>query len=86
MSQAVNTGRPHLGHDVYHWPEVRSLLKRLGVEWEAPTTSIMIHIPEDGLVRITHEYIATDRFVKTTDDTTLHDEPHKATVQPEAVQ
>jgi len=52
----------YAGYDVFHWPEVKALMTRLGVEWENPTTGVTIHIPAEGFVRIDHTFMANDRL------------------------
>lgn len=46
--------------DVWQWPEWIAFAKRLGIAMELPTTGIMIHMPIQGVIKITHDYIGVD--------------------------
>ena len=45
---------------VWRWPEFQNFIKRLGFDMEAPTTGLVITIPLDGIVSITHEFRGLD--------------------------
>ena len=41
-----------MGYAVWHWPEFKALAKRLGIEYGAPITNLVIRIPVDGTVEV----------------------------------
>lgn len=44
-----------LGFALWGVPEFRALLRVLGVSWEAATINMTIHVPMDGVVRVTQQ-------------------------------
>ncbi len=48
------------GWAVWRRPETRALLDRLGHDWNAPTTRVVLDMPCDSLVKITHEFNGLD--------------------------
>ncbi len=55
--------QPVFGEEVYHWPEFVAFAKRLGIEWELPTTTLTITLPLGDLVRIAHDYQGRERHL-----------------------
>ncbi len=45
--------------DVWHWPELIALCKRLGIP-SVPHRTLIITIPMDGEVIVNHEYLGQD--------------------------
>lgn len=51
------------GYSAWRLPEFRAFMKAIGFDVEddkRPTTGMTIHIPVDGLVKITHEFFAQE--------------------------
>lgn len=46
--------------DVYHWPEFKALAARLGIDCSLQTTCITITLPVGGMVKVVHEYNASE--------------------------
>lgn len=44
--------------EVFHWPEFRALVEKLGFRWEGPHRDITIHLPLEGLASITANTLA----------------------------
>lgn len=60
LQERRGTAKAHDGYAVYHWPEFRAFMERLGVRWNLDTTRLSIHLNEGEMVRIDHQYAGRD--------------------------
>ncbi len=45
------------GLEVYHWPEFRALVEKLGIDWDLPSTQIVIDVQMCEPVQTVHKYL-----------------------------
>ena len=62
-SEIVDISPAYVG-DVFRWPEFKALATRLGIDLSRPTRHLIISIPYDDAVQITHEYLGVDNADK----------------------
>ena len=48
------------GYSVWHWPEFQALVKRLGIDLEAPTLAVTIRVHHEEIVTVIHEFRGLD--------------------------
>jgi hypothetical protein len=63
-----------LGYDVWRWPEFQALIKRLGVDVEAPITCVTLSVPYDDVVVLTQEFHGLDLTKEMTKEMTKDNE------------
>lgn len=51
----------HDGYEVYHWPEFRALMERMGLDYFAHTVSISFRIAAGECVVVEHRIAAEDQ-------------------------
>ncbi len=45
------------GLDVYHWPEFKALVEKLGIDWKLPSIQIVIDVEIGKPVQTMHKYL-----------------------------